>query len=823
MLRIQFKSQVLPHLIAIAVFLVITLVFFHPIFFGNKAIQQSDVLQGIGAGQEIKEYREATGEEPLWTNSMFGGMPAYLISVVYPGEGIVNTLQTIYSLWLPRTPGIIFKAMLSFYILLLVFGIRPYVAIAGAIAFGLGTFNMISLEAGHVWKVDAIAYMPLVLAGIHVALKGNRMWGFTLTALALAFEIDSNHLQVTYYLLLIVILYGVASLVHAIRVKQLQPLMLNVGILVLAALLAIGTTAGRLWNTFQYSQYSIRGASELSTDQPSDNEGGLNRDYAFAWSIGTWEAFTLLVPDFAGGASNRGLSPDSETADFLRSQNINRQQIQQFIDNAPTYWGKKPFTGGPTYAGAIVCFLFVIGCFFAPRGHRAWLIAATLLSILLAWGKNFPVFNNLMFDFFPGYNKFRVVEMAMIIALMCMPLLGFIGLEKLLQKGFDPVTQKRFWLASGITLGLLLTLIVFAGAGKYESAVDQQYISQGMTALVDTLREDREAMLRSDAFRSFLFIAAVIALLYFYLKRNLSFPILAAGFGILMLIDFWSIDRRYLNDEDYVRESNRLGFFNATEADQYILQDTTQYRVLNLQNTFNDGRTSYFHASIGGYHGAKMRRYQDLIDRYLSEEINRIIQQIQQGSRNFSNIPVLNMLNTKYIMAGSNQNAVLTNPGAFGNAWFVSQVNEVNSPDEEIEALANTNLQEAAIVDVSRFPLTQTSYNSGGSIRLTDYQPNHLTYEVEAAGESFAVFSEIYYADGWKALIDGQDADYVRANYILRALPIPAGTHTVEFVFDPTSYRVGSTSTVIFSILLLIALLGSMVYTGKDLSRKEAV
>ncbi len=816
-MRIDFKSHILPHLVAIAVFLLVTVLFFSPIFFSNQAIQQSDILYGSGAGQEINEYRQATGQEALWTNSMFGGMPAYLINVLYPGEQIVNTLQDIYTLWLPRTPGLVFISMLSFYILLLVFSIRPYLAMAGAIAFGLGTFNLISLEAGHIWKVDAIAYMPLVLAGIHTAMRGHRIWGFTLTALALAFEINSNHLQITYYLLLTVLIYGITMLVYAIRQKALKPFLINAVILVFAALLAVGTTVGRLWNTYQYTQYSTRGPSDLTTAEGNAGSSGLTRDYVFNWSIGKLETFTLLVPDFSGGGSGRGVGPNSETADYLQSQNLNRQQMQQLLAGSPTYWGEKPFTGGPTYAGAVICFLFVLGCFLAPKKHRTWLIIATVFSIVLAWGKHFAVINDLVFAYFPGYAKFRTVEMSMVMALLCIPLLGFLGLEALLEKGWNVQTSKKFWWATGITAGILLTLIVFAGAGSYEAAPDQQYLAQGeaYAGLVEAWRDDRAGMLRSDAFRSLFLVLAVAALLYFYLNKKFGFTLLALGLGALTLFDLWGVGKRYLTDEDYVRESRRENFFNPTEADQYILQDTTQYRVLNLQNTFDNALPSYFHASIGGYHGAKLRRYQDLIDRYLINEINAAVEQLQKGQRNFTNIPVLNMLNAKYMVAGNTRNAVVTNSQALGNAWLVSEVQKVNNPDEAIAALGSLDPARTAVVDVSEFPVTQTTYSSQGTIKLTKYQPNHLTYEANTTGESFAVFSEIYYPDGWKALLDGKEADYIRADYVLRALPLPAGDHTVEFIFDPASYRIGSTVMIVCSIMLLLALVGSIGYTVK--------
>lgn len=822
MSRINFSKQwaasrILPHLVAVVVFLIITVIFYSPIFFENKVPRQGDVLQGLGAGQEINEYREATGEEALWTNSMFGGMPAYLISVLYPGEEVVNVLHNIYSLWLPRTPDIIFKAMISFYILLLAFGVRPYLAIAGAIAYGLGTFNLISLEAGHIWKVDAIAYMPIVLAGIHLTLKSKRIWGFTLTALALAFEIDANHLQITYYLLLVVLCYGITMLVYAIRNNQFKEFSVNAAIVVAATLLAVGTTAGKLWNTYQYGKLSIRGASELTAQEGGDDGGGLDRDYAFMWSNQKMEAFTLLVPDFAGGSSSRGLDRNSETAEILAQNNVGPQQLDQILSSIPTYWGDKPFTGGPSYAGALICFLFFLGCFLAPKEHRIWLIVATVLSIMLSWGRFFPAFNDFMFDYFPGYNKFRVVEMAIVMALLCMPLLGFIGLETLLEKGFNAETQKKFLIGSGISTGLLLLLVVFAGMGSYVAGADQQMLAGGYPKmLIDAIREDRESLLRTDAWRSLFFVAVGVALVYFYMKKKISYGMLAAGLGIFVLIDMWSVGNRYLNEDIYVKKTRNNSYFAPSEADQFILQDTTHARVLNLQGTFQDARTSYFHASIGGYHGAKLQRYQDMIERHFSPEINRVIQQLQQGQRSFDNIPALDMMNAKYFLAGNTKNAVIVNEGAEGNAWFVSNIQQVNTPDEEIDAINGIDPGETAVVDVAKFPVSQTNYNADGSIQLTSYAPNHLKYQVNAEGESFAVFSEIYYADGWQALLDGKEVDHLRANYILRAMPVPAGQHTIEFIFDPASYRVGSTIMIVCSILLVLSLVGSVGYTVRE-------
>ncbi len=529
------------------------------------------------------------------------------------------------------------------------------------------------------------------------------------------------------------------------------------------------------------------------------------------------EALTLFVPDFAGGSSTRGLSSDSETAKLLTQNNLGRQQVDQMLSRIPTYWGDKPFTGGPSYAGALICFLFFLGCFLAPKEHRVWLIVATILSIMLSWGRFFPAFNNLMFDYFPGYNKFRVVEMAIVMALLCIPLLGMLGLETLIEKGFTAETKKKFYIGSGISAGLLLLLVVFAGMGGYVSGADQQLLAGGTPQiLIDAIREDRESLLRSDALRSLFFVAVGIALVYFYMQKKISYALLAAGLSLFVLIDLWGADSRYLHEEIYVKKAKSDNYFAPTEADQFILQDTTHARVLNLQNPFNDANTSYYHASVGGYHGAKLQRYQDMIERYFSPEIAHVIQQLQQGKRTFNDIPALDMMNAKYLLAGNTKDAVVINNGSDGNVWMVSDIKAVNSPDEEIAAIDGIDPGQTAVVDVSKFPVSKTSYDASGSIQLTSYQPNHLKYQVNAKGESFAVFSEIYYADGWKALIDGKETDYLRADYILRAMPVPTGQHTIEFIFDPTSYRVGGTIMLICSIVLVIALVGSIGYTVKE-------
>jgi hypothetical protein len=824
MAKLNFKQQILPHIIAVVVFLIVTILFFSPMFFSGKVIEQNDVVQGVASGQEIKEFRERTGEEALWTNSMFGGMPAYLINIKYQGEGIINFFQKAYSFGFPRQAEVILKCFLSFYIMLVIFGVRPYLAIAGAIAYGLGTFNVVSLEAGHIWKIEAIAYMPLVLAGIHLTYRGNLVWGFTLTALALALEIDSNHLQITYYLLITVVIYGLAMLVDAIRKKNLQPFLIRSGVIVVAALLAVGTNFGRLWNTYQYGQYSTRGPSALVKEDAS-SELGLDRDYVFTYSLTISETLTLFIPDFSGGASNRNIGMDSNLAEFLQGTNFNRQQIQNFVQNAPTYWGgKTPGTSGPTYAGAVMIFLFFIGCFFAPQPHRTWLIIATVLSIMLTWGRYFPSFNYLLYDILPGYSKFRTVEMAMVIALLCIPLLGLLGLESAIKSTWNKLTQKRFFMAAGIPIGLSLLMIVFGGAFSFEGPADSRYLAQqGGELLVDALQDDRAELLRGDAFRSLIFCVLTGALIFLFRSDRLSYTWLAVGVVALSTVDLWAVGKRFLTEDDYVRERNQYARISATEADNFILQQNTKRaRVLNLLNPFNDGVTSYFHASIGGYHGAKLGRYQDMIEYHLGDEISRVIQNLQQGSMTFGSIPALNMLNARYFKAGNNQNAVITNENALGNVWLVNEIRTVQTANEAIEAVGEINPAQTAVVNTNDFEITKTNHNSSGTIQLSEYEPNHLTYEANVSAESFAVFSEIYYPDGWEAFIDGEPTDYFRANYLLRALVVPAGQHTIEFKFNPTSYRVGSSVSLVASILLLLAFLGSLANSVRDYLRKES-
>ena len=808
---IHFKTQVLPHIVAVLIFLLMTLFFFGPVFLENKTLRQEDIVQGQGITKVTSDYNETHEDVALWNPRLFGGMPTYLVGLNYGGDAVLNQLHKIFSLWLPRPSSIFFKSMLCFYILLLVFRIRPYLAIAGALAYGLSTFAVISLGAGHNWKVEAMAYMPLVLAGVHTAFTRNYLWGFALTALALALEIDSNHPQITYYLLFIVIFYGISTLVYASREGRLPYFFKTTGILMLAVLLAIGANLGRLWTTAEYSTYSTRGPSELSPPQTATSATATNadRDYAFQWSNRKMETLTLLIPNFFGGASNLDIGTDSELAEVLQANNVPRQQVRQYTANAPTYWGGKPFTGGPVYVGAIIVFLFVLGCFIVEGQHRYWLLAITIFSIILSWGKFFPAFNYLLYDYLPLYNKFRTVEMTLVMAMLAMPLLGFLALEKVITHPRLPDLDKKLLYAFGGVAGLLLLVIVFAGVADFSSEREAGQPEW----FVEALQSDRESLMRGDAFRSLFFVAAAFALLYFYRKEKVSYPILNVVLGLLIALDLGLVNKRHFSYDNFVRNPAR-SVVTATEADQYIINQREPHdRVLNLQvSPFQNGTTSYFHSSIGGYHAAKLKRYQDIIDRHLSGEINALIADLQSGKKDFSDTEALNMLNTRFILAGPTPNAVIENPQALGRVWLVEEVKKVDNPDQEIVAIDDTNLANTVIVDQSKFEVNDT-YDASGTIRLTSAEVNEMVYEANVPGESFAVFSEVYYPEGWTATIDDREVPIIRANYVLRGLEIPPGQHTIRFQFAPRSYEIGNSVTIGASVLLVLTVLVALGMT----------
>ena len=811
----NFRKYFLPHIISIGVFVVVTVFFYSPLIFEGKIINQHDIVRGIGAGQEIIEYRESTGKEALWTNSMFGGMPAYLINMQWSGD-LMLQVHRVLTLWLPGPAGATLVACISFYILLLAFKVRPWLAMIGGLAYGLGTFNIISIEAGHMWKVLAISYMPLVLAGVHLTVRGKYLLGLVTTALALALELRSNHLQITYYLLLLLLIYGAVQLIFAVREGQAAPLLKSVGYLAVAAVLAICCNLGKIWSVYEYGQYSTRGASDLTSSETTAS--GLDRDYIFRWSNGIFEPLTLLIPEFFGGPSESALPSDSRLGEALRNHGMAPVQVRQQVQRVPTYWGKQPSTAGPSYAGAIIIFLFVLGYFLLDKKNLIWITIAIAVSIVLSWGNNFESFNNLMFEYFPGYNKFRSVSMTLVIALLCIPLAAIMALEKLLQEIELPETLKKVLKAFAVTGGLLILAILYSLMADFNGPVDDLLSGQAPAWYLEALRADRAALLRSDAFRSLILIALVVAAIYYLINKKISTGLLIGIVAALVVFDLWDVNTRYLQSDDFIRE-NQQSEVIASAADQAILNDTEPgYRVLTfMENPWAEGRTFYFHHSIGGYHGAKMRRYQELIEGCLDDQFREILQGLQNGQRDWSQFGVVNMLNTRYFLLGTEQNSVIRNQQALGNAWLVSTVSTVNNADEELAQVCQVDTRSTAVIDASRFSLTGSSYHNSGEIALEEYQPNYLRYRFNNPGNALAVFSEIYYPEGWTTTIDGEPADILRVNFVLRGLEVPSGQHTIEFRFEPAAYYTGNKIMMASSILLLALFVGIV---GLELKKK---
>ena len=790
------KKNLLTHGLIILGFFLINLLVHYPAIINGEKINQHDILQGIGGHTQLREYRAETGEEPLWNPNMFSGMPAYLTGVQYSGDLLKYAYQVL-GLWMRHPSSILFIAMVSFYIMLLCFKVRPLIAAIGAIAFGLNGFNVIGIMAGHNAKIAAVALMPLVLAGIQLTFSGKKWLGASLTALALGLEIRANHPQITYYLAIIVLAYGINELIKVIKQKQFKEFGVKIGLLVVAAILGVGANFGRLATTLEYSKYTIRGKSELSSDQSESS--GLDREYAFRYSNGITEPLFLFVPNIFGGSSQEELSTKSEVAKALRNAGYNRSEIAQQIQAMPTYWGDQPLTA-PYFAGTLAVVFFILGMVVLPKDQKIWLIVLVALGIIMSWGKNFSGFNDLLFDYLPGYNKFRSVTFTIIISIFSINLLGCLGLDKLFSLEWNKETRKKIFITFGIGSGFLMLLMIFSGALSYRGAIDAQLPDW----LSSALQDDRQSLLIRDALRALLFVAVFSATVWAFFKKNVKASQVLIGLVIIVFADNFSLTKRFLGDDKFER-SPAKDHFQPTEADQVLLSASKEGdRVLNLQNPFNENRTSYYHASIGGYHGAKIRRYQDLIDYCMGREVQQAIQTLQSQSLNFSDLHILNMLNATSFYAGQQRNGVFNNASANGAAWIVNEVIPVNSPDEEISKTCEINTKTNAVIDQSKFSVPSTS--GQGTVTITGKTPNKVSYLANIVnGNALAIFSEIYYPKGWKATIDGSEVDILRANYVLRALEIPEGQHEIVFEFKPQVYKLGNTIMLISSILVMVS------------------
>ena len=804
MKNISFK-QVLPYLSAVVIFLVISLAYFSPLLEGKK-LKQSDITQWKGMSKEISDFRESSGEEALWTNSMFGGMPAYQISVRYKGN-VLRYLDQLMQLYLPQPAGMLFLYMIGFFILLLVLKVDKWLAIAGAVAFAFSSYLFIIFEAGHNSKAHAIGYMAPVLAGIILTYRGRYLAGGIMAAIFLSLELLTNHLQITYYLMIIAGIFVVTELIGSIREKKLPGFAKATGVLLIASILALATNITSIWATYEYGKETIRGKTELTTEK-TNRTSGLDKDYATGWSYGMMETFTMLIPNFNGGSSQGALSEKSNVYKTLRENNIDTNQAKNIIKALPLYWGDQPGVAGPVYIGAIIMFLFVLALFVVDNKFKWWLLAATVLSILLSWGKNFMPLTDFFLHYVPGYNKFRAVSMTLVIAELCIPLLAILGLQKVISGDIErKKLTKYLYYSIGITGGISL---FFALAGSsifsFAASVDANLPEW----LIEPLRQDRAAILSADAFRSLLFILLAGAAIWAMVNKVvIKTPlVLFSVLIMLFLIDMWTVNRRYLNNDSFVRKSVDAVPFQPSVADEIIMKDKDpNFRVFNqtVGNPFADASTSYFHKSLGGYHGAKLRRYQELIDFHLAK----------------GNMNVYNMLNTKYFIVPDPQGGqpqMQINMEALGNVWFVNNARMVNNADEEINALTDFVPTETAVYDkrfASQLEGRIISKDSTATISLTDYKPNHLTYKSQTGSDQLAVFSEIYYDKGWNAYIDGKSAPYFRANYVLRAMIVPAGSHTIEFKFEPKVYATGEKIAYASSILLVLLALGTLGLMAK--------
>lgn len=810
------SKKILTHALIIIICLVVSIAYFYPVLQG-KVVHQGDILSAKAMSYEQDQYRQSTGEYTHWAPGMFGGMPSYQISVE-PQHSVFSTLKEILimrDLGWERSIAVLFLYLLGFYVCLVAMGVNPWISLIASIAFGLGSYNIIILEAGHITKAWAISMMAPILASIVLIFRRKYVWGGILFALALGLQITFNHIQITYYTAMMAGILGVAYFIYAIKEKTLKQFFIGVGVLLIGSALALATNASHLVVNQEYAKYTMRGGSEISVtpeDLYKDGEpksiagekSGLNIDYAYNWSYGKGETFTIMVPGFYGGGSGEKVSKDSEFYKNFRSE------------HAPLYWGDQPFTSGPVYFGAIIVFLFVFGLFVVKGPERWWLLIAAALAIIMSWGKNLG-FNEFLFNNLPYYNKFRTPSMSLVIANVAMVILAALALKTVFDTSDKNAPDKSkinrgLYISAGITAGLCLLFILFSGAFSYSGLSDQEMARQygnNWPYIEEALMKDRKSLLIGDSFRSMALILLAAGAIWLFVNQKIkkAMPIVAI-LGVLIVFDLWGVDKRYLNDSNFVSK-NQFALYPSQDDmaidQQAAIEGDKDFRVLNLAtNTFNDAKPSAFHHQIGGYHAAKLRRYQDLIDFYISRHINP---------------DVLNMLNTRYfvISDGRGGSAIQRNVAALGNVWFVNAYQIVDNANAEILSLNTLNPADTAIVGADFAEMVKgkdLSRDSSSTIEMqhqTPYNPDYVAYKSHTIKEQLAVFSEIYYAPDWRAYIDGQPAEYLRVNYILRAMVVPAGDHTIEFRNEAPTKAKWDKITLASSIVLVVVIIGTLV------------
>lgn len=814
------------HLIVIAIFIVLVFFYFTPVWQG-KTLAQSDVVQAQAAQKELFDYRAKDGTAPLWTNSMFGGMPTYQIWQANEnniGTYVLNAVKFVF----PSPMDTVLFYLLGAYFLFSVLRIKPWLAAVGAVAIAFTSYNFIYIEAGHITRANAIAFIPPVIASVIMCYRGSKLWGPVLLALLLSLEIRVNHLQTTYYLLMALMLYVIFILVDAIKQKQLKAFFINSGRQVVAVVIAVMVNASILLPTWEYSKLSTRGHANITkVDDKSSAKKGLDKEYAYDWSQGIGESVTFLIPNAYGGSTGGQLDEKSHVAKFFMDKGASAVQAGQIAEGMPTYWGDKRFTSGPWYFGAGVFFLFVLGLVIVKNRLKWWILTTTILALLLSFGKNFTLVSDLFFDYFPMYNKFRAVESILVLVSITVPLMAILTVNELLTraKEIPNLDKKVLYTFVGVggfclLVGLMPDLFLNFRNAEHNSLIEtfSQQIGDKATAseLANQLVLDRKDIASKDAYRSFVLILLTFGLIWFYLKKKLSEGVLFGSLLVLFLFDLWGVDKRFLNDRSFSEKGAvAQQAFQQREVDQLILMDKDlSYRVLDLTtDPFSDARPSYFHKSLGGYHAAKLMRFQEVLENQFNGALNE---------------DVLDMFNVRYLITTDPQSQsqrIIRRSTAAGNAWFVDKITFVKGNAEEMQAISSFDPHKEAFVNQqyqNEIKAKTSSASTTGEIKLTSYHPDKMQYEYTASNDVFAVFSEIFYDKGWKAYVDGKETPIIRADYLLRALQLPAGSHKIEFIFDPQSHKVGNLLTLISSIILGLGMAAAIYFSLKGYKNETA-
>ncbi len=798
-------SKALPHTLAVIIFLIFNSIYFAPQLEGKK-VKQGDIISALSATKELKDHTEKTGEVSMWTNSMFGGMPAYQISNPQESNKIRH-VENLSHLYFPRPIGYFIGAMIFFYIMLVAFGVNPWLSILGALAFGFTTNNLVLFEAGHATKIRSLIFFAPIVMGVIMSYRKRLLAGGIIFSLGMALNLFANHLQMTYYLGLCLLIYILIQLVKDIREKNLMSFVKASLVLLFGLFLAVGSSASRILTTYEYGKDTMRGKPILAKNESiktnsSSAVKGLDWDYAMSWSNSAMDVMSSIIPGVVGGGSAQPIGKDSR---FYTELNKRGNRLGE-NPKAPLYWGKLPFTSGPNYLGATVVFLFLFGALLVRGKFKWWIVSAIALTVLMSMGKHFGL-NRLLFDYLPLLNKFRSPNSVMTVTSFFIPIIGMVALSNILKGEYEKeYILKKLKLATMISGGIVLFFILFGSSMfEFSSAGDARYGA----AITEFLMEDRASLMRSDSIRSLLYILVVAGLIWAFVNKKIKQSIFILSIGAAILLDLWAIGKRYLDHDSFVSKRQYEVSFKPRKADLEILKDKTlNYRVFDLSiSTFNSSSSSYYHKTIGGYHAGKLQRYQDMIDYYISK----------------GNLGVLNMLNTKYFITKDQQ--VQLNSQHYGNAWMVSNLKAVNTPNEEIEAVGSIDLRNTAVILSDEFGNYENDFTPGelGTISLTAYAPDELNYKSSGASEQFAVFSEVWYGPnkGWQAYIDNEPVEHVRVNYILRGLKIPAGNHEITFKFEPKNYYLGEKISLICSILIILALLAYLVYANFSKTKKE--